>query len=296
MGSKPKDNSAEAAQLQGEANKEVTEQQTWANRPNQYNPWGTVQWDAQKVWDPTTEQYINQWTQYETLNPQIQQSLDSELALQQGRTDLASQMLGRVGQEIGTPMDWSQYGQQTGLEYDPTELRQRAEDAVYNKAEARINPDFDSRTQQMEIKLRNQGLRPGDQAWNAQMENLERSRGDALERARQDAVMQGRGEAGQLYQQQMGSADYANKLRQQAIKEDMTRRGFSLNEINALLSGQQVSNPDFENYNQANRAQAAPLFQGAVQDMNAQQAASQGFMSGLGNVAGTAASMYSMFG
>ena len=296
MGSKPKDHSREAAEIQGKANREVTEQQTWANRPDQYNPWGTVKWDSEQVYDPTTQQYVNKWTQYETLNPEIQKSLDSELGLQQGRTDLASQMLGRVGQEIGTPMDWGKFGDRQGLEYDPTQLRGRAEDAIYNKAANRINPDFDSRTQQMEIKLRNQGLRPGDQAWNSQMENLERSRGDALERAQQDAVTQGRGEAAQLFQQQKGTSDYSNKLRQDAIKEEMTRRGFSLNEINALISGQQVQNPSFENYNQASRSQPAPIFNAAVQDMNADQAAKQGFMSGLGNTVGSAASLYSMMG
>jgi hypothetical protein len=128
------------------------------------------------------------------------------------------------------------------------------------------------------------------------MENLERSRGDALERARQNAVTQGRGEAAQLYQQQMGTTNYANKLRQDAIKEEMTRRGFSLNEINALISGQQVANPDFENYNTAGRAQTPQLYQGAVDQGNFGQMQQQGFMSGLGNAAGTAASMYSMFG
>jgi SOS response regulatory protein OraA/RecX len=37
----------------------------------------------------------------------------------------------------------------------------------------------------------------------------------------------------------MSSANYQNQLRQQQIAEDMQRRGYSLNEINAILTGQQ---------------------------------------------------------
>ena len=40
-----------AAIAEGEAAKEVTAMQTWANRPIQENPWGTVNWDAQEIID-----------------------------------------------------------------------------------------------------------------------------------------------------------------------------------------------------------------------------------------------------
>ena len=62
---------AGAARAEGQASKEITEQQTWANRPNQVNPWGTVTWDKGREWDATTKQWINTWQQNEKLNPQL---------------------------------------------------------------------------------------------------------------------------------------------------------------------------------------------------------------------------------
>ena len=46
----------------------------------------------------------------------------------------------------------------------------------------------------------------------------------------------------------MQAANYANALRQQQIGEAMGRRGQSLNEINALLSGQQVGMPQMPTF------------------------------------------------
>jgi len=293
MGSKPKSPDYRgAAEEQAQASKEVTRDQTYANRPDQYSPWGSVKWTPESIIDPSTGKRVTKWAQRETLDPRLQQTLDSEIGLQQGRYDLASGMLDRVQGEFADPMDWGKFGDQQGLEYDPTQLRQRAEDAVYNKAADRINPDFERKQQAMEIKLRNQGLRPGDQAWDAQMSDLETSRSDALERARQDAVTQGRGEAAQDYQQQMGSSQYANQLRQQAIKEEMTKRGYSLNEINAIISGQQVANPQFESFTPAQRSETPQYLQAATNQGNFDMGAQSGLMSGLSGLAGSAASMY----
>ena len=104
-----------AAEEQAAASKEITEQQTWANRPDQYNPWGTTQWSNTPTWDPSSGQMINKWSQYETLSPQAQRALDSQMGLQTGKSDLAGGMMGRVGQEIGTAMDWNKFGAQTGV-------------------------------------------------------------------------------------------------------------------------------------------------------------------------------------
>ena len=71
---------AAAAQEQAKSSKEVTEQQTWANRPDQVTPWGTETWSNEMVWDPATQQNINKWTQNTQLNDQSQQALDAQLA------------------------------------------------------------------------------------------------------------------------------------------------------------------------------------------------------------------------
>ena len=96
----------------------------------------------------------------------------------------------------------------------------------------------------------------------------------------------------QNYNQAMQSSQYANQLRQQQIAEAQGLRGQSLNEINALISGQQVGMPQQPNFSQAGAAQAAPIYQGAVDQGNYDQMSQQGLQSGLGGLAQAGISMY----
>jgi hypothetical protein len=278
------------AEEQAAASKEITEQQTWANRPDQLTPWGSVQWQSQAEWDPTTNQNINKWTQNEQLTPELQRALDAQTALQTGRSELGAGMMGRAASEFGEEMDWSQFGGVKGLDFNPTELRGAAEDAAYDRNAMRLDQRFGSQQEQMDIKLRNQGLQPGDQLYNSQMQNLGIERNDAYERARLGATAEGRAESGQMYGQQMGASQYENQLRQQQIKEAMTQRGFSLNEINAIISGQQVSNPSFESFSQATKSETPQYNQAAVNQGNADQAAAEASNAGMQALGGAAMS------
>ena len=98
----------------------------------------------------------------------------------------------------------------------------------------RLDPRFAREAEQLEIKLRNQGLRPGDQAYEAEMERLNQAKTDAYERARLGAVEMGRAEADQLWNQQVRGNELANALRTQQIQEYLAKRQFSLGEMQAL--------------------------------------------------------------
>lgn len=97
----------------------------------------------------------------------------------------------------------------------------------------------------------------------------------------------------QGYQQQMGSANYQNQLRQQQIQEEMLRRNQSLNELNALLTGSQVSQPNFQGYNQAGYAggtdysgAAQNQYQSTLDSFNAGNSMWQGLMGGAAQMYG----------
>jgi len=336
-----------AAVAQGEANREVVRDQTFANRPTQLTPWGSTSWTPQRTTDPATGEATTAWTQVESLTPELQSILDRQIAMQSGRTDIAGGLTGRMQNEFGAPMDWrgltpmgevptSQFTipeeVQRSLDYssapqvgDPERLRQRAEDSVYGKARSRLDPKFDSARQSLEVKMRNQGLRPGDAAWESQVVGLGRQENDAYAQAQFDAINAGRGEQAQLFGQDMGlrematgetdrmanffnqsggqaygqalganaqnfgqgmqASQYANSLRQQQLTEAMQKRGFSLNEINALLSGQQVQSPQMPNFTAASAAQPAPIYQGAVDQGNFNQMGLNNLMSGVGGLA-----------
>ena len=102
----------------------------------------------------------------------------------------------------------------------------------------------------------------------------------------------------QMFTQGLANANLTNQARQQSIQEQAYLRSLPLNELNALRTGAQVQNPQFQPFQGVNIGQT-PIF-GAAQaqgqaDMNMynQQAASaNAFNSGLMQMAGMAGGMY----
>jgi len=326
MGGKSQPNFNDMAVAQGEANEGVVRSQTYANRPDQYSPWGATSWTPSTFTDPATGEEVTRWSQTTALTPELQEILNKQIAIQGGRSDIAGMLTGRLGDEFGSKMDWDNFSPmgevpgaqltmperiQQGLDFsgasavdDPYQTRQRAEDAMYNQAMSRLQPQFQSEQNALDLRLRNQGLRPGDAAYDAQMQSAQQRQTDATNQALWSSVGEGRTEAGQMFDQQMGrrqqdvgeltqqgqfanqaagqmfnqalganaqnyqqmmqGSQYANQIRQQQIAEAERERMGSLNEINALLSGQQVQAPQMPNFSQAGQATAAPIYDAAV--------------------------------
>ena len=221
-----------AAETEGEYSRETARDVTYADRPDQYNPFGSVQWGTEQSIDPATGEPVTRWTQNQQLNPALQGTLDSNFGLMRGRADMAAGMQDRIRNEMGSAPDWAQFGGVEG--FDPTQQRQRAEDSAYQKSTSRMDPRFAQRAEELEIKLRNMGLRPGDQSYDAQMSSFGNERSDAYEQARLGSVSEGRDEYGIALQ----GNERANALRNQQIQEYLAKRGFSLGEANALQEGQ----------------------------------------------------------
>lgn len=233
-GKSPKDRSVEAAERQGQLSREAARDATYADRPTQFNPFGSIEWDRQAAIDPATGEATTEWIQTQNLSPDLQQLYNSSISSNIARGNLSAGLMGRIQQEIGEAPDWQQFGDVTGMEYDPTELRGLAEDASYQRETMRLDPQFEQSQQALEIKLRNQGLRPGDEAYDAAQRNFQMGRNDAYERARLGATGTGREESQQLWQQQLQGTELANALRDKQIAEYLAKRQFSLGEAEAL--------------------------------------------------------------
>lgn len=102
----------------------------------------------------------------------------------------------------------------------------------------------------------------------------------------------------QMFQQGLANANLSNQGRQQSIQEQAYLRQLPLNELNALRTGAQVQNPQFQGYNPTSIGQT-PIFgaaqaQGAAdQNMyNQQVGAANSFNSGLASLVGTGARIY----
>lgn len=485
-----------AANAQAAGSQANTTQQTWANRPDQTSPFGNVTWGSTQAVDPSTGQTVTKWTQNTTLDPKLQGALDSQMNLQQGRSDLAGSMLGGVQQTLGRPMDYSQFTQmsggpgaqntgtttsangfnfgpqntdtsrqrspfvdqsrqqtqnintalqespqlnaqlgqgagniQSGLDFsgaqgvsDAASTRARAEQAAYQSQTSRLDPRFASQQASMESDLANRGISRDSEAYSRAMQDFDRSKNDAYTQAQLGAIGVGGTEAqrdygmdlglrqqqvnegalagnfantaqqqqfgqglqsgqannaalqsqfgmgqsaqqqqlaaqqaafgqgsqsrqnqlaaqqaafgfgntarqtqlgaqqqafgqdlasgnfglqqqqqnfgqnlqanNQNFQQQMQQSGYQNQLRQQQIAEALQQRGMGLNEMNALLSGQQVQNPQFQNFGQAGQAQTPDLLGAQTAQYNAalggqanSNAAYGDMLGGVGNMA-----------
>ena len=98
-------------------------------------------------------------------------------------------------------------------------------------------------------------------------------------------------------------ADRQNAIRTGMMNEEMAQRGANLNEVNALISGQQVNAPQMAGFQNANRAQSADYsgalgntYDAQLNQTNASNMAMQGLMGGIGGAAGGFVGMGGMSG
>lgn len=317
-----------AAEATAASSKDVTEQQTFANRPNVNTPWSSQTWANTPTWDPTTGQYLNQWTQNTELTPDAQTALNNQLDVTKNLSGTADQLLTQNNSAITAPLDWSNFEQLGAVpqaqNYQAPTLNNnidtsnlpavggadsyatKAGDAAFQQYTARNQPIQDRQTQQMQTQLANQGLAPGDEAYDTAMKTLSQQQSDANTNASlaatQTGIQGGATEQGedlaananqysqnsnnatfansaanqafansltggaQTYGEQNTSATLADTTRQQQISEDLQQRGYSLNEITALLNGQQVSTGPQANFNAAGASTGANYANAAAQN------------------------------
>jgi hypothetical protein len=310
-----------AAEQQAQSSKEVTNMQTYANRPDQTTPWGTMTWDAQKVRDPSTGQMVTKWNQNVNLSPEEQRALDAQRDVEVGRSEMGADMMGRVQDEFGQVMDWSKFAK-AGGDVNAEKLNRtlggadqytgQAGDALHAAFEERMNPRFERDTAALETTLRNRGLKPGDEAYDRALSDMRQSQGDqrnqamyqaqqmnADEAARLQAMDQtgltfGNEAAGQQFGMNLTASDHDTQRRVQQITEEMQQRGFSLNEINALLTGQMVQAPQFGSFQAANRSDATNYSGAAQQQFAANQQQHQNKRQAVMDMVGAVSAPFSM--
>lgn len=271
---------AAAAAEQGQSSKEVTNMQTWANRPTLNTPWGSQTWQASPTTDPATGQPVTSWTSNINLSPQQQQALDAQMAVQTGRSQAAQDMLGRATESMGTPLDYS--GVTAGadrIDGDYNAWRQKGQDAALEFQK----PLQEQRRQSLETQLANMGVTRGSEAWNREMMRIN----DQDTRDNLQAFSAGQQEAALGLNSALKAGSFNQQLRQQDIAEMYQQRQQPLNELNALLTGQQVNSPQMPGFTNAGAAQpvqalsaANMQYQAGLDAYNAENALFGNLMSG----------------
>jgi hypothetical protein len=211
--------------------------------------------------------------------------------------------------EYGTAMDWSGFDPMGGrvdprLTDSSEKYRGDAENAIYNQWADRAMPAAQQAQGDLRAQLYNMGLSEGDPAYDREMGKLRTQQGDQQRQAQYQATIGSGAEAQRMfgmdsqanqqnYGQEMSSSQYDTQRRQQEIAEAQGQRGQTLNEMNAIMTGQQVGMPSMPNFSQAARSEGNQALQAAqmtgqadLDRFNAQSQATQGMLSGIGSIAG----------
>lgn len=219
-----------AANATAAGNLDAARYSTKANRINQVNPYGTLTYQ-QDGSDP------DRWTQTQTLSPTAQDTVDRQIGLSNDYAQIAQTGLERARGTLENPqLDIS------ALPERPINVGQTAQDAILS----RLNPQFNQQEEAMRARLANQGITLGSEAYGRET--------DQLGRQRNDATMQAALQGINLDQANRGAA-----LQEQAYLQDRP-----LNLINALRTGAQVQNPQFQQFAQQ-QTTAGPNLLGAAQ-------------------------------
>lgn len=147
--------------------------------------------------------------------------------------------------------------------------RQKVEDALYNRATARLDPRFEQDKRELETRLANQGITQGSDAYATAMGNFGRSRNDAYSSAMNDAILAGGGEQSRMF-------GLGLQARQQGVGERFGLGEFA-NQAQAQQFGQNLGAGQF-----ANQAQAQEFGQGFQNAQLANTAAMQDYARNLG--------------
>ena len=226
-----------AAQATADSSKQVTQSQTYANRPDTNTPWSQQTWQATPTWDPTTNSYVNQWTQSTNLNPNEQASLDAQQGAQKTLSTDAQTMAGNVNT---SPLDFSSF---TGYGKTPgtaDSYANKAASDAFSQYQGRTQPLNDIATQQLDTQLQNSGLKPGDAAYDQQMGLLRKQQSQATTDASLGATQTGATVGAQAYGEDLTSSQFADSQRGQQLSEELQARGFPLSQIQSILSSNQV--------------------------------------------------------
>ena len=242
---------------------------------NQVTPYGSLsynQTDNYTFTDPTTGAVYNvpRYTATQSLSPEERAIFDKSEAAKSNLAGLARDQSGRLGSLLGVNLDVSgapKPGDATMFEGLPTSLKTFGETTDYNQARkhvedalyARMQPQLNRSLNSLEQRLADQGARLGSPGYKSGMDDYSRQLNDlrlgvvgAGAAEQQQAFLQDLAR-GQFYNtgltqdinRNKAAFDASNTARANYLNEQYALRNQPINEISALLSGGQVTKPQF---------------------------------------------------
>ncbi len=243
------------------------------NNANEIGPLGSVNYQISGYQD-VGGQKVPQYTRTTTLDPAQQRLLDQQNQLGQQMNGIAGRQLTTLNNTLSKPIDFS------GAPAAPTADRAKYEAALMD----RLNPQLDRDRAALESKLANQGVMPGSEAYREAVALSDRGVNDA----RTQAILSAGDYAGQELSQ-------GQSARNNYIQELLTQRNQPINEIASLMSGGQVTMPQFSQYQGGNVAGTdiaginQSAYNNAMQQYQAKLNSQNAMMGGISGLLGTGA-------
>ena len=197
----------------------------------------------------------------QTLSPEQRMLWDQNVSNQQKLGQYGGEQIVRIGGLLSKPVQ---------LGNEPTEAR------LMELGRKRLDPMFTDRRSALEGKLTNQGVGAGTEAWNNAFRDFGQQENDAYN----SLLLSGRAQGNQ---------------------ELLTERNQPINEISALMSGSQVSQPNWAGTPQVAVSPTDSMgaqnmaYQGALNNYNQQVGAGNAKVGGAATIGASAAMAAAMF-
>lgn len=241
-------------------------------------PDGSVKYQA----DPSQPGGYSQVT---TLSPGQQSLYDAGNQAQNSALGVANQQIGRVGDALSQTLTDPTLQSQIGGDFNSTV--QNAQNAAYNQATSRLDPQYAIEDEQLQSRLANEGLSQNSAAYQNAMGTYNRAKTDAYQTAQNNAVTQGLAAQNQGFSQSAQQGQFANTAAQQGLQNQAYVQNQPLNQFNSLMSSSQVQSPTGISYTPATQANTDVLGSYALSAQQqqaayqAQQQQSTGLLGGL---------------
>src|SRR6188768_496705 len=315
-------NPAQTAAAQTGTNVSTAVANSFLGNMNQITPDGMLRFDPTDTYswsDPSTGASYNlpRFTSTQLLSPAQQGIHDLGVTSKTNLAGLAANQSGMLRDVYGQPIDTSggpnagdpnalggfNFSDTYGNADDVSSDRARVEEAMYQRLEPQLQRDRG----QLEARLADQGIKYGSPGYQAAMDQFGRQltdtrlgiteKGGTEQKLLNDMAAQKAGFYNTAQGQRMTAAqakmDAETKNRARWLTEQYAQRNAPLNEIASLMSGSQVSQP---NFNQPGTTTPIPTtdYAGLVnnrfsQDMGIYQQQSQNFNTLVGGAFGAAA-------
>lgn len=320
------------AQEQAKFNKETAITQFGLNAVDQYTPFGNLSYEQIGTWDDGTPRY----RATQTLDAAEQDALNRNREFGKITSQIGIDQAKRIADLLGTPINMDGVSPMPNGEIPELQSRVQApvdlsglnmegvEARLTDLGRRRLDPMIAQRQQALESQLINQGVQPGTEAW--QRAKLEQGQvdNDAYNQlfltGNQQAFGQGMDIANQRFRNndqqfgQMTALDQLNLARQaqgwnqdftahnQSFRDKLQLRNQPINEITALMSGNQVSMPNYVNTPQSNvggvdyGGMVNNAYMGQMDAYKTQQAGQNAMWGALGSLGGAALGGWGMGG